>query len=824
MSPKAHVYLGVVIALGAAAIALGVAGWKCEDSLRFWVYLGAALLTSRWKVSLPGIQGTMSANFFYVLIGIVELSLGETMAIAVSSVLLQYLYRAKSKAKLVRAAFNVATIAISALVAVEVFRAPLLGLLSLQFPLRLTLAALAYFLANTVPIATAISVTEGKPVVKTWKDCYFWSLAYYLVGAAGAGILHLMNLAMGWQAGLLVVPVIYLVYRSYSLYLSRLEGEKKQAEIERGHAEKMASLHLRTIEALALAIEAKDQTTHDHLQRVEVYCMEMARMMDLSEEDQRALQAASLLHDIGKLAVPEHILSKPGRLTPEEFEKVKIHPVVGAEILERVQFPYPVVPIVRSHHERWDGNGYPDGIAGEQIPIGARILSAVDCLDALASDRQYRRALPLDKAMEIVSMEAGKTYDPKVVKLLEANYIELEKKAREYTVREGGIKDCRVQRRVEPAAGFEDDTAAQAWRSTAFLDTIGAARQEAQLLFEIAQGLVSAQSLSDMCEGLIPRLKMLLQFEALAIYVKRGETLENIHSWGDDAELFRSLQIPVGQGISGWVAENREPLRNGNPSVEPGYLNDSQVFSIHRSAMAVPLDGAGGVIGVLTLYDRRKDAFSRDDLRILLAVASKLGLAVETVVRYQQAEDTALTDYLTGLPNARALFSRLREELDRSRTQNEALVVLLADLDGFKGVNDNFGHLAGNSILRGVAKALLQQCRDGDMVARLGGDEFVVVCPHLPAAKALDFAERLKKAVEREGQAQLGAGLLSASIGVSVSPEDGTEPEQLLAVADHKMYGNKQRAKAKSEAGLSALDRAVRAETEASSCEPKKAS
>src|SRR3989440_6539273 len=125
--------------------------------------------------------------------------------------------------------------------------------------------------------------------------------------------------------------------------------------------------------------------------------------MKVGHEEMEALQAASLLHDIGKLAVPEHIISKPGRLTPEEFEKMKIHPVVGAEILERVQFPYPVVPIVRAHHEKWDGTGYPSGLAGEAIPIGARILSAVDCLDALASDRQYRRALPLDQAMSGVA-------------------------------------------------------------------------------------------------------------------------------------------------------------------------------------------------------------------------------------------------------------------------------------------------------------------------------------------------------------------------------------------------------------------------------------
>ena len=214
------------------------------------------------------------------------------------------------------------------------------------------------------------------------------------------------------------------MYRSYRLYLGKLETEKR-------HAEQVSNLHLRTIEALALAIEAKDETTGEHLQRVRVYAMELAKELGLSEDETEALRAASVLHDIGKLAVPEHIISKPGKLTPEEFEKMKIHPIVGAEILEQVHFPYPVVPIVRAHHEKWDGSGYPNGLAGEAIPIGARILAAVDCLDALASDRQYRKALPLDEAMAKVVADAGKSFDPKVVAILRRRYIELEKLANE---------------------------------------------------------------------------------------------------------------------------------------------------------------------------------------------------------------------------------------------------------------------------------------------------------------------------------------------------------------------------------------------------------
>ncbi len=287
---------------------------------------------------------------------------------------------------------------------------------------RLAIATLAMFLINTAPVAKWTAMIKREPFAAVWLCTSFWSLPHYM---AGAGIARAVSSAahyLGWQPVLLTGPVVYLIYRSYRLYLNRLEAETK-------HAEEVASLHLRTIEALALAIEAKDHTTHDHLQRVQVYARELAATLDLTEAELLALQAAALLHDIGKLAVPEHIISKPGKLTPEEFEKMKIHPIVGAEILERVRFPYPVAPIVRAHHEKWDGTGYPAGLRGEEIPIGARILAAVDCLDALASDRQYRRAMPLEDAMKVVRSEAGHAFDPRVVDALEHGYVQWERKA-----------------------------------------------------------------------------------------------------------------------------------------------------------------------------------------------------------------------------------------------------------------------------------------------------------------------------------------------------------------------------------------------------------
>jgi diguanylate cyclase (GGDEF)-like protein/putative nucleotidyltransferase with HDIG domain len=610
------------------------------------------------------------------------------------------------------------------------------------------------------------------------------------VGAGVAAAIVWLNHAFNWEASLLVLPAVYLIYRSYRLYLGKLEDEKR-------HVEEMANLHLRTIEALALAIEAKDHTTHEHLQRVRVYAIEVAKEMGIDGPELEALHAASLLHDIGKLAVPEHIISKPGRLSPEEFEKMKIHTLVGAEILERVRFPYPVVPIVRAHHEKWDGSGYPLGLKGAEIPIGARILSAVDYLDALASDRQYRRALPMREVMQKLGEESGKSFDPKVVDILLKRYQHLERLAISKSASDPnsplstGIK---IDRGLEPAAGFENATAQDyAGRETTFLSSIAAARQEAQALFELSQDLGASLSLGETLSVFSVKLKPMVPYDAIAIYIKREEELVAEFVNGDNYRLFSSLRIPIGHGLSGWVAHNRKPIINGNPSVEPGYLNDPSKFSTLRSALAVPLEGVAGMIGVLALYRGERDAFTSDHLRVLLAVSGKMALAIENALKYQQAENSATTDYLTGLPNARSLFMQLDRELARCKRDNTTLTVMVSDMDGFKQINDRFGHLEGNRVLRLFAQALKDTSREYDYVARMGGDEFVVITPGLASEAAGKKAEQMRALARHAGNDVCGEDILSLSVGRAVYPTDGKDAEELLAEADRRMYLEKQK-------------------------------
>jgi len=788
LSLSARLFISLIVASGTATLVYGGIHQTSRNIAEFICYLGISILASRLKVTLPGITGTLSVNFLFILIGIIELSFTETLILGAVSMLAQCVYRERPHA--IQVTFNICAGALSTALAYLVYHHPLAILLFGSRPILLGVAATVYFVANAGSIAAVISLTERRPLIRIVVDCYFWSFPYYLVGAAIAGSIAWLNQRSNWETSLLLVPVVYLIYRSYRLYLGKLEDEKR-------HVEEMANLHLRTIEALALAIEAKDHTTHEHLQRVRIYAIEVAKDLGVNGPELEALHAAALLHDIGKLAVPEHIISKPGRLTPEEFEKMKIHTLVGAEILERVRFPYPVVPIVRAHHEKWDGSGYPLGLKGAEIPVGARILSAVDYLDALASDRQYRRALPLREVMQKLGAESGKSFDPKVVEILQRRYEQLERIAQAKSQQDpnGPLSTAiKIERGQEPAAGFEKAAAKDhVGKEATFLSSIAAARQEAQALFELSQDLGASLSLGETLSVFSIKLKPMVPYDAIAIYVLRDEELVPEYVNGDNYRLFSSLRIPLGQGLSGWVAQNRKPIINGNPSVEPGYLNDPSMFSTLRSALAVPLEGVAGVIGVLALYRGDRDSFTTDHLRILLAVSGKMALAIENALKYQQAENSATTDYLTGLPNARSLFLQLDRELARCKRDNTTLTVMVSDMDGFKQINDRFGHLEGNRVLRLFAQALKDSCREYDYVARMGGDEFVVVAPGLAADAALKKAEQMGILARQAGAEVCGEEILSLSVGRAVFPEDGKDAEQLLAEADRRMYLEKQK-------------------------------
>lgn len=784
MPLTAQVYILATAMLGAIAAVNGLSHWQTSQSLQFAAYLLVAVLASALKVNLPAITGTMSVNSFFLLICMVQLKQGETMIVGLVGVLIQCLWKPKTPVMPIRVAFsataNTIAIAASYFVLNQPFFSPNLE------SLRILATACAYFLVNTALVALVVSLTERKKLKDVWIACYFWCFPYYLGGAALAWISTLLSRYFGWQVSLSLLPVMYLIYRSYQVYLQRLEGD-------RTHVEEMAGLHLRTIEALALAIEAKDHTTHDHLRRVRVYALELGTRMGLSDVDLQSLRAAALLHDIGKLAVPEHIISKPGKLTPEEFEKMKIHPGVGAQILEQVQFPYPVAPIVLSHHEKWDGSGYPNGLKGEEIPLGARILTAVDALDALASDRQYRRAMPLDRAMEIVAAESGRTFDPAVIRLLQSCYVELERKAvqqprdsvrldTEPVALKGGAPATGFEQSISLSSQLEKGIApanTQLDTDTEFLAVVAHARQAIEELHEWTRSADGSLTLAETLGVFAMRLQDLLTHDSIAFYVKRGNYLLPAFVGGQNRLLFSCLRIPYGEGLSGWVAENRRPLLNGNPSVEAGYLNDPQKFSTLRSALAAPLETANGLVGVLAFYRTERDAFSANDLQILVALSSRIAQSLEYAAdRKPVAQDS---NALTQLPSAGQLYLELAGMV---RFQENSFALILCDLDNFGEINRRFGRDSADRVLQQMAHGLSQFFKSGEYIAHLGGDEFVVLIPGATAPELERHYDRIRLLVNSAGRHLPEPSLLSVSFGAALFPSNSSAPEVLLAEAE----------------------------------------
>ena len=782
----ARLFIALIGLAGLAGTAFTFHGWSPEPQPRFLVYLILALATSGMKVSFPGAQGSISSSFVLVMLGLVELRAPETLFLAVASVVAQNCWRAKGRVKLVPLFFNVACVVLAVLAATWIYHEPWFTNVPEGELLRLTLAGVAYFIANIVPIAIVVALTQGqnfRTVIRSFCD---WTFCYYLVGASLAGIVHTAAGRLGWAFSLALVPPLYLIYRSVRLYFGRVEQE-------RAHAESMAALHLRTIESLATAIEAKDECTGDHLRRVQVYSLELAKHLGLSSDEIHALQAASILHDIGKLAVPDYIISKPGKLTPDEFEKMKVHTVVGAEILEQVAFPYPVAPIVRSHHEKWDGSGYPDGLKAEDIPIGARILSAVDCLDALASDRQYRRALPLDEAMEYVAGLSAKSFDPQVVDILKANYREFESLAQSTPLRNHRLsKDLIVSRGDAPDAGYEKSAsaAAAAGGGPAPVDSIASARQEMRVIVDLALDLSKSLRLDDVLSVLAARLKQLVPYDCLAIYVRDRSILRAQFTKGVSSQMFAALEIPVGQGLSGWVVENGKAIVNGNPAVEPGYAEASGDLAMFNSALSIPLgDGVDQLSGALTLYRAEKDAYNADHLRVLLSIKGDIARAVDGAIRFQKAQQGTGADELTGLPTKAALLAYLQ---DGFAAAGKSVTVLLCDIDEFRRVNELFGRPTGDQFLKLAANILRNNSRAVDYVARVGGDEFVML---LAAARPDELSgkiESLDRLVANACRGLCGEESSGLAVGVACFPENGTDAQSLITFAEHALAHTKE--------------------------------
>jgi diguanylate cyclase (GGDEF)-like protein/putative nucleotidyltransferase with HDIG domain len=783
-----RMYVVAMIALGAVLMVGTLSTWQPTRPGLFAALLVLSVISSALKVDMPLGAGSSCISLSYAVDFTALLLLGPapTMLIAVASGWSQCTFRMNERNPAYKTLFSMATLAVSVAAAGATY-AWLGGTTGpgASAPLQpLMAAALVYFLTNSLAVAAAFALSSGRNVLRVWHDNFLWTISSYVVGAIAAGIaVETFQRAGQWHTALAFVP-LGLTYRSYRIYIKRISDEQRRTS-------EWAQLHRESTEVLARAIQAKDEGGSRHVERVQYYATMLARQLDLPERDRQAVEIAALLHDIGKLAVPEHILSKPGPLTPDERKKMQLHAQIGAEIVGAVPFPCPVAPLIRSHHERWDGTGYPSRLSGEQIPLGARILSVVDCFDALTSQRPYRPALSHDEAIQMLRDQSGKAFDPAIVAQFTELLPVLTPPANDtFTRRTHGSERADEHATVERGERLRADAFAK----------IALANRENNALYEIAQSMGRSMSLEDSLTFVTAKLGALLPVSLCTLFVRRGdEDLRCRFVTGVHADQLENVSIAEGKGLSGWVVRHRRPLVNGVPAAEfraAGVVCTDQQL---KSALICPLTVGDEVIGTVAVYHEGVSSYTEDHRRVLEQVAHQAASVVHNALIFERSQEQALKDALTGLANTRALQFQAAREISRARRSADPFSLVLLDLDDFKTINDEHGHLIGDRALQEVARVLQQSTRAYDTCIRYGGDEFVILLPSCSRTEAEDRCAELQRAVTALSlRTPDGREIpLRVSAGASVFPEDGDTYERLLVRADRRMYRDKARSKAR---------------------------
>jgi diguanylate cyclase (GGDEF)-like protein/putative nucleotidyltransferase with HDIG domain len=805
----ARVYWGALVATGA-----GVCAWGFYHCLPFapmqWAQLlvlaSLVVVSGVRPVRIPGTKASVTAGDAFIFLGVVFLGVPAAIVLGAVDLLTSSLRTTRRATSWIAAP---ACMAVTVFVAGQVFYLSLEAYAGItrrpvglnealrleQLLLPLILMALVQYFLNGMLVATLIALKSRRPVWGCWRDNYLWTSWTFFAGALAALVIYGATMKFGVLYVILSVPVIAATLATYRTYFERVaEKTREAAELSR--------IHLATVEALATAIDAKDQTTHCHVRRVQIYCARMGELMGLTTNEIKALRAGALLHDVGKLAVPDHILNKPGKLNGAEFEKMKIHTTVGAQILERVGFPYPVVPIVRSHHEQWDGAGYPDGLKGEQIPLTARILSVVDCFDSVREDRPYRPGKTREEACALLKRGAGNHFDPSVVELFLKHLPEFEREIAEGGLDHPGFTSVECEPRAlldDTHASMPPGLQADARDSVAaatpeYLTQIKNAHREVYALYEIARTFGSSLDIEDTVTVLVNKVGHIIPFDLCAVYLfdeLKGYATA-AHVAGRHAELVRGRAAAPGEGVVGFVLANRRPSYLLDPMLDFMDIHLPEGSEYH-SMVALPLLKDERLLGVLAVYATEARRYADDHLRLLDTVARLASDALSNAMNHARAESNALTDTLTGLPNARAMYVRFEQESARARRTGRPFQVVMLDLDSFKQVNDTFGHKTGDRVLREVARILLAQLREYDFLARYAGDEFVAIVQDLTTEQVNELRERIEQAVGKfslhvrgDKHARVGISVGAASYGVH-----GETLDQLLIAADEEMYAVK---------------------------------
>ncbi len=787
-------YLYAIVALGFAALFVSLLQIHSVPGGFDWLMLAVlTLLAGKFTIHIPAVNSKISISDTFVFTNTVLFGVPAGVITASLDGLMGSIRSRDSRRRMESILFNICSTALSTYVSGHTFYilksgAPLFqstppGLKEILLPL--SSMALVHYFVNSGSVAMMVALDLRKNVYHIWRDAFLWTSISFFTGAFAAGLIAL-NVTSVTPAVLAVLAlIVIIIYRTYRTYLDRV-----QESIVR--LKELNKLYLSTVETLAMAIDAKDQVTHGHVRRVQMYSKALAQAIGITDEDTlRGIEAAGLLHDIGKLAIPEYILNKPGELTASEFQKMMIHPVVGADILASINFPYPVAEYVRHHHEHWDGTGYPDRLKGTQIPLGARVVAVADAYEALTCDRPYRAGYSRDQALHILRARAGRQYDPGVVEALHKIIGRLVKEVRELDAREFNVEGLRV---IADSARKQERPLPRRSRDLLVFQNIASTNREVFALYELAQTLGSSLNLHETLLIIASKIEKIVPFTSCVIYLcsPAKDSLKVEHALGADADVFKGFSMNFGENLSGRVAACNEPAINEDPTSDLLALKD-RLTNEFTNALVYPLNLGQRCLGTISLYTTRGAYFKDDHVRVMEIVSRQAASAIFNAMKFEETQEDAFTDRLTSLPNSRYLYLYFEQEIQKAIRHQYPLTLLVMDLDGLKTVNDSYGHPAGDRMLLEVAKLLKANLRGSDVVIRYAGDEFVAIMAQTPARDAALLAKRVQATIDeyrldvRPGK-HVQAGI---SMGLASFPDDGDSLEALMTRADEDMYRDK---------------------------------
>ena len=641
--------------------------------------------------------------------------------------------------------------------------------------------ALRTFLFERIEIHRILPAGLG-PTRPGWKGELYLDYCFTFLFFVGAIFLFS---SMGWYGALLWFALNLPVDHLCRL----LQNQKKDRE----YRDRKTGAYARITEALARAIEARDSTEFSHLDRVRYFAARMGEEFKLSGNELEALELSATLHDIGKLAIPGYILTKPGRLESHEYQKIMRHPEVGVRILEEAGVSASVLSMIRFHHENFDGSGYPQGLKGDEIPLGSRILSAVDCYDILTHPRPYRTAWPHAEAMEMLTREAGRKFDPRVVDTFTRQIGKWQQEIRQ-KISERGTREDVLGRDVERVGEV-------ICREASVLTNIASSYKDIYALYELAETTKGTWNLKKSLTGICNKIARTIPFSCCIIYFVRAEdkTLRPIYITGADHKTIRDISINIGEKVSGWVGAYKKPIKMSGICSDfdsiPSASKDR--VKIFRSAMSAPLIVEETLIGVITLYETRENEYTDENLQLLDMISHKVADTLYHCLMTGEVQIDSLTDSLTGLPNVSYLFEMLDHELKKAHRHNSKLTLLGMDLDGLKRINDTYGMAMGDKILVKVSNIFKEVFREFDTCVRYAGDEFYVVLPGVGEEEAPNTIERIQHAIDHMELEpwQEAACRVGVSVGTAFFPEDGLDMETLISVAHSRLYQAKHRKK-----------------------------